>query len=196
MAQLLFQGHGSYRIITQRSVVIYIDPYAGSGYDRPADLILITHEHGDHNKVSLVVKKPNCRIIRAADALKGGKYGSFTENGVHIEAVEAYNSHHKKEECVGYILTLDNVTLYASGDTSETQQMKSMKTRGLDWAILPTDGIYNMGPAEASRCAAIIGAKHTIPVHMKPDELFDRSAAEAFHASGRVIAAPGETIDL
>ena len=36
---LLYQGHGSLRITTADNKVIYIDPYAGDGYDLPADLI-------------------------------------------------------------------------------------------------------------------------------------------------------------
>ena len=40
---LLYQGHGSLRIVTCEGKVIYIDPYAGEGYDLSADLILITH---------------------------------------------------------------------------------------------------------------------------------------------------------
>src|SRR5690242_3423747 len=102
MAQLLYQGHGSYRIVTQNGTMIYIDPYAGEGYDRPADLILITHEHSDHNKVSIVAKKPDTRVVRAADMLKDGIYGHLEIDGVKIEAVEAYNRNHKKSECVGY----------------------------------------------------------------------------------------------
>ena len=196
MAQLLYQGHGSYRITTQDGMVIYIDPYVGEGYDLPADLILVTHEHGDHNQISLVTKKPACRIIRAADALKNGQYGRFEVGGAVIEAVEAYNQKHRKEECVGYLLTADHITLYAAGDTSETSQMHSLKSGNLDWALLPIDGIYNMGPEEASRCAGIIGARHSVPIHMKPGSLFDKVCAESFHAAGRVILIPGETAAL
>ena len=43
--KLLYQGHGSLRITTAEGKVIYIDPYAGEGYDVPADLILVTHGH-------------------------------------------------------------------------------------------------------------------------------------------------------
>ncbi|MBP5729041.1 MAG: MBL fold metallo-hydrolase, partial [Clostridia bacterium] len=45
--RLLFQGHGSLRIVTGEGKVIYIDPYSGQGYDLPADLILVTHGHQD-----------------------------------------------------------------------------------------------------------------------------------------------------
>jgi L-ascorbate metabolism protein UlaG (beta-lactamase superfamily) len=196
MAQLYYQGHGSYRIATNQGTIIYIDPFAGTGYDLPADLVLITHEHHDHNNISLVTQKPDCLVIRESDALKNGEYASFTVKDVKIETAEAYNDHHKKEESVGYLLTLDHITVYAAGDTSETQQMKSMKNRSFDWALLPIDGIYNMDPEGASKCAALIGAKHTIPIHMKPGQLFDRTCAEAFHVPGRVIVEPGETIEL
>ena len=50
---LLYQGHGSLRIVTGEGKVIYIDPYAGKGYDLPADLILVTHAHQDHTAVNL-----------------------------------------------------------------------------------------------------------------------------------------------
>ena len=69
MATLLFQGHASCRITTRAGAVIYIDPFAGEGYDLPADLVLITHEHGDHNDLSKVTMKPDGVVIRSADAL-------------------------------------------------------------------------------------------------------------------------------
>ena len=42
MAEILYQGHGSFRLTTSEGSVIYIDPYAGEGYDRPADLVLVS----------------------------------------------------------------------------------------------------------------------------------------------------------
>ncbi len=57
MSKLLFQGHGSYRIITNEGIVIYVDPFIGDGYNVPADIILVTHEHNDHNHVELPEKR-------------------------------------------------------------------------------------------------------------------------------------------
>ncbi len=54
MAKLLYQGHSSLRIVTDSGTVVYIDPFAGEGYNLPADLVLVTHEHFDHNNVRLV----------------------------------------------------------------------------------------------------------------------------------------------
>jgi L-ascorbate metabolism protein UlaG (beta-lactamase superfamily) len=58
MAKLLYQGYGSYRITAADGCVIYVDPYAGDGYNESADFILVTHQHGDHNQIQLVKQKP------------------------------------------------------------------------------------------------------------------------------------------
>ena len=139
MATLLFQGHASCRLITRTGKVIYIDPFAGEGYDLPADLVLITHEHHDHNDLSKVTQGPDCVVIRSADALAGGQYHSFDAAGIHIQAVPAGNRNHSPKECVGYILTLDGVTLYHAGDTSTMPHMGVLSPRKLDWVLLPVD---------------------------------------------------------
>lgn len=196
MAKLLYQGHGSCRIVTDAGFVVYLDPFAGEGYDLPANLIFVTHQHHDHNEVDKMPHAPGCVIITEKEALTGGRYNDFSIGSVRARAVEAYNQNHHKESCVGYILSVDGKSLYFAGDTSTTEQMKTMAALKLDWAMLPIDGIYNMGPEEAVRCAALIGAKKVIPIHMKPGGLFDAAMAEKFNAPNRLILRPGEEIQL
>lgn len=196
MTKLYYQGHGSYRITANDGRVIYIDPYAGDGYDLPADLILVTHQHGDHNQTQLCKKRTDCQIITNLEALEGGKYVSFSIEGIDIEAVGAENKNHDPKLCVGFILTIDGISIYASGDTSRTKQMETFAARELDYALFPCDGIYNMNPEEAAECARIVGAKHNIPIHMKPGELFDETAAMNWDAPNRLIVRPGEEIEL
>ena len=194
--QLLYQGHGSYRITAADGRVIYVDPYAGEGYDVPADIILVSHQHGDHNQIELITQNPDCTVITNAEALAGGKHNTFDIGNVVIEAVEACNVNHDPKECVGFIITVDGVQIYIAADTSKTKTMESFAVRKLDYAFLPIDGYYNMDAAEAAECAKLIGARINIPVHMKPGELFDMARAESFIASGRRIVTPGEVIAL
>lgn len=201
MTEILFQGHGSLRVTAPDGTVIYIDPFMGEGYDVPADLILVTHQHFDHTKTQKPAKKPGCLIWTNRDFLIGGQYQTKALAGVTVRAVEAYNSNHPKSECVGYILTLGGKKLYVAGDTSKTEQMASLALENIDCAFLPIDGKYNMGPAEAAECAALIRAKRVVPYHMVPTgplggKCFDRKRAEAFKAENRLILPAGETLTL
>ncbi len=199
---VLYQGHASMRITTYDGKVIYIDPFMGTGYDKAADLILITHSHYDHTATDLIESKNDgCQTITWKEALKDGEHQSFDFGFVKVEAVEAgYNKNHNVKECVGYILTFENgITLYVSGDTSTTQQMSELAERELDYAFFCCDGVYNMDINEASECAYLVNAKHNIPYHMIPannSNGFDQGVAESFDAPGKIIVAPGEELVL
>jgi L-ascorbate metabolism protein UlaG (beta-lactamase superfamily) len=197
MAKLFYQGHGSFRLTSDDGIVIYIDPFIGEGYDAPADIILVTHQHQDHNQLGLITQKPDCTVITEKEALEGGEHNSFSIKGVKIEAVEAgYNQGHTPEDSVGFIIEIDGKKLYFSGDTSKTPQMVTFASRQLDYAFLCADGIYNMNLAEAAECAALIAAKHNVPVHLKPGALFDREMAEQFKAPNRLIIETGRDVSL
>jgi L-ascorbate metabolism protein UlaG (beta-lactamase superfamily) len=74
----------------------------------------------------------------------------------------------------------------------------------IDYALLPCDGVYNMDIKEASLCAKIINAKHTIPIHTAPvhskedaiNPPFDEENAKNLDCDGKIVLKPGEEIEL
>lgn len=196
---LLYMGHASIRIVTGDDKVLYIDPFAGEGYDLPADLILVTHDHYDHNNVDLITERSDdCRVITQKEALENG---TFDLGYVTVEAVQAGNNpNHSISECVGYVLTFaDGKSVYVSGDTSTTDQMAELAEKHIDYAFFCCDGVYNMDLEEAAECAALMQAKHNIPYHIveaeDPDH-FDAERAEQFAAPDKMILQPGDEITL
>ena len=201
-AKLLYMGHASIRITTAEGKVIYIDPFAGDGYEPAADLILVTHGHYDHTALDKVENRSaDCEIITWEEALEGGQHQSFELPYAAVEAVEAgYNKNHNVSECVGYVITLsDGTKVYVSGDTSKTEQMPSLADQNIDYAFFCCDGIYNMDLEEAAECAALVKAKHNIPYHMtaaSSGSFFDRAKAEQFQADHLLVIGEGEEIEL
>jgi L-ascorbate metabolism protein UlaG (beta-lactamase superfamily) len=196
MPKLFYQGHSSFRLTTDEGKVIFIDPFAGVGYLTAADLVLITHEHYDHNNIDLITKKPSTIVIRSKDALQNGTYYEFDECGVHIKAVPAYNSHHNKAECVGYLITVDGVKIYHAGDTDFIPEMKELTKEKIDYVLLPIDGHFTMSPEEASKAALVINPKHMIPIHMKPGMLWDYHQAMKVTAPMAMLMKPNDEIIL
>ena len=205
MKKLLYQGHGSYRIETNSGKIIYVDPFIKNGCDKEADIILITHSHFDHTQTQLLKKSKNCVTITYNDALKNGVYKNFKIEDVEITAVSAYNKNHPVNECVGYVIESDGIKIYASGDTSKTSDMKEKLSKmEITYALLPCDGVYNMDIDECSKCARIINAKHTIPIHTSPvhsenDALnppYDLKKAMSLDSDSKLIVKPGEEIEL
>jgi hypothetical protein len=199
--RLLYMGHASIRIITPEEKVIYIDPYAGNGYQPAADLILVTHDHFDHTALEKVANRaPDCRIITWKEALVKGKHQTFALDFATVEAVEAgYNRNHNVKSCVGYIITLsDGVSVYVSGDTSTTKQMPQLSAKQIDYAFYCCDGVYNMDLDEAAECAKLVGARHDIPYHVIPAKgvYFDRKRAERFDSPHLLVVDEGEEIKL
>ena len=199
MATLLFQGHASCRITADDGCTLYLDPFYGEGYDLPADLVVITHQHHDHNALDRVPQKPEAVILGPEQLLEGGRHRSRRVGPFLVEAVEAGNSNHSPAQCMGVVISVDGATLYHGGDTSSVPGMDALAPRHLDWALLPVDGIYNMGPQEAAACARRIGARHSIPIHTGTNAtqyLYNLSLAREMDCPGLTLLRHGETVRL
>lgn len=205
MTKMLYQGHGSYKLTSNDGTVIYIDPALGEGYDALADLIVITHEHPDHVLMLGKLKRADgCVELHASDFVAGGEHKAIEARGVKMSSVLAENKYHDPSECMGVVLEFDGLRFYAAGDTSMTDDMRSGKlaAMNLDYATFPGDGFYNMDIPEASECAKLVAAKHSIPLHLVPVHdineavLFDEGKAAAFEGPGKLVLRPGEEVEL
>lgn len=194
---LKYITHSFVKIKTSEGKVIYIDPYGIDEFADSADIVLVTHEHSDHNELSRVKQKATCQVIRAANALQGGVYQTFTIGTITIKAVAAFNGYHPKNNSVGYVVEFNGIKLYHAGDTGKITEMADLASQNITYALLPMDSIYTMSPAEATQAAAMIQATHDIPIHtMPPPDTYSDARVSRFTSSNKMIVHPGSTIEL
>jgi L-ascorbate metabolism protein UlaG (beta-lactamase superfamily) len=181
--ELHFIGHGSL-MFKINGFVIYIDPARSSGnYDflPKGDLILVTHEHGDHLDPQLIadLKKPGTLLFCNQNSTAKVSWGMAMKagdrqeiNNIVIEAVPAYNivneispghPFHPNGVGVGYILTIGGKKVYVAGDTENTPEMKALKNIAI--AFLPMNLPYTMTPAMVADAALAFKPKILYPYH-------------------------------
>lgn len=181
--EITFIGHGTLMMEYERTVV-NIDPvsnYADYSTLPKADLILISHEHGDHlnPKAIEAIKKEKTEIVLTAicdkkykgtAVLKNGESGIFA--GLKVEAVPAYNikherspgkPYHPKGNGNGYVIHFSNKKVYVAGDTENIPEMAALKN--IDIAFLPMNLPYTMTPAMVANATEMIQPQILYPYH-------------------------------
>jgi len=201
-AELTYFGRASIKIKTASGLVVYIDPYAPGDYSEPADLILVTHGHGDHNKVGMVSRTRTTVVAAPVGAVSGrdvrivAEGDTFQVGTIAVRVMPAANKNHARSESRGYLVSFDGITVYHAGDTDYLAEMAGYGAYDITYALLPCDGFYNMGPDEASKCAEAMKAGTVIPIHSSKDGVFGEKNARAVRAKNLIVLKPGEKTAL
>jgi L-ascorbate metabolism protein UlaG (beta-lactamase superfamily) len=181
--RITFVGHGTL-MFTFGGMVVHVDPVSREAdYSKmpKADLILVTHEHGDHLDPKEIeqIRKEGTEILlteKCAPSVPGStvmKNGEVKEaKGLTVMAVPAYNVVHKRPsgepfhprgEGNGYVITFADKRVYVAGDTENIPEMKELA--GVDVAFVPMNLPYTMTPEMAADAARMIRPKMLYPYH-------------------------------
>ncbi|WP_380053023.1 MBL fold metallo-hydrolase [Falsihalocynthiibacter sp. SS001] len=180
-------SHASF-ILETPSAVIYVDPVGDpSQYEGkpPADLALITHQHGDHlnNETLAAIIGDDTKLIsnqgaqaemtpelaEKAQVIGNGETTDFGD--IKIEAIPAYNTtegrldFHPRGRDNGYVLNIGDARVYVSGDTEDIPEMRALEN--IDVAFLCMNLPFTMDIEAAASAVAEFKPAVVIPYHYR-----------------------------
>ncbi len=175
-------------VMTTPVGTIYTDPIGDPAMYSdfaPADLILVTHEHGDHysaETLAALMQENTILIVNPAVAamlpealaaratvLANGEDAMAGE--VAISAIPAYNTteerknFHPEGRDNGYVLTIDGFRTYISGDTEGTREMRALTD--IDLAFICMNLPFTMDAQAAAEAAMEFKPTYVYPYHYR-----------------------------
>lgn len=166
-----YYGHSCFKITAkpagrgQEDMTAFIDPFSKEIGLRPpqgsADLVLVTHNHHDHNNVEAIKGDPSVIDIP----------GEYSVKGVNIVGIKTF--HDKKEGTERgantiFILETEELRICHLGDLGEALDEKKLEAiNGIDILMIPIGGKYTIDAKEAVDIIKKIEPTIIIPIHYK-----------------------------
>jgi L-ascorbate metabolism protein UlaG (beta-lactamase superfamily) len=217
-------GHASFRVESDGKTV-FVDPWL-DGPTSPlsvddvevADIVLVTHDHGDHgfSEAVKICKKTGAYFVAInelaikAKEQKGLEHvhtlnigGSVEIDGVTVTLVQAFHSCGTGAP-TGFVVTFSDGSFYHAGDTGMFSSMSLIgELYSPDVALLPIGSYYVMDEEQAALAVHLLNPKHAIPMHydtfpaIKADpEKFKTLVSKQNPSTSVTVLAPGESVEL
>jgi len=171
--KLKWYGHSAFKLTTDKGVRIIVDPYE-SGFGNggltyanitdEADLVLTSHEHGDHNYVQSI-RGTFTRIQ---------KEGSYDVASVKVTAIPCFHDPSTGKDRgtnLIFVIETDGLKIVHVGDLGHTLDQDILRKLGsVDILLLPVGGFYTIDAKEATDVMNAVKPRLTIPMHYKTEK--------------------------
>ena len=158
-------GHAAFLITSDAGIKIITDPYATSSsvtYDEikeSADIVTVSHEHGDHNNVAAV--RGNPAVVKGAAEVKGMKF-----DGIPTHHDEAGGS--QRGNNIIFCFEVDGIRVCHLGDLGHPLGDNQVADIGkIDILLVPVGGNYTIDAKVATDVCGKLAPKVIIPMHFR-----------------------------
>lgn len=194
-------GHSSFLITSGSGVKILTDPYKSGSYEGAvgygeiqdtADVVLVSHEHDDHNSVESVPGTPT--------VVKGP--GEHEASGMKFKGVATYHDRAQGKERgdnTVFVFDVDGFTVCHLGDLGHVISEEEVAELGkVDVLLVPVGGFFTIDAGEATSVVNAVNPGMVIPMHYKTEKLgFPIDGVEKFlQGKGRVKKHGSSEIDV
>lgn len=160
---IIWYGQACFKL-KGKNASVAIDPYNELiGLKPPkeieADLVLVTHEHKDHNNVGLVVGSP----------VKIEGPGDYEAKGVAVTGIGVFHDKQKGAERgrnTIYNVNIDGLNIVHVGDLGHLLSEAEIQDLGTtDILLVPVGSVFTIDAKEASELVAQLEPRIIIPMH-------------------------------
>ncbi|MDR3635782.1 MAG: metal-dependent hydrolase [Isosphaeraceae bacterium] len=173
---------------------VLIDPFltgnpmaAAKAEEVEADLICISHGHGDHvGDAVAIARRTGATVLsnyeisewlqagdRGLSKVLGLQHGGSVlfDGFVRVKLTLAFHGSALPDGSnggnpCGFVLTFaDGTKVYDAADTGLFGDMALIGEEGLDLALLPIGDYYTMGPDDAVRAVKLLKPRRVVPIH-------------------------------
>jgi len=164
-----YYGHAAFLITSNGGKRIITDPYKpgafGSisygGIPDKADVVLVSHDHDDHNDSGGVPGNPE--VV--------GTPGKRSVHGIDFNGISTFHdgsSGKERGKNIIFTFTLDGISICHLGDLGHALSQGEAEAIGpVDLLLLPVGGFYTIDAKEATEVAGQLTPAIIIPMHFK-----------------------------
>jgi L-ascorbate metabolism protein UlaG (beta-lactamase superfamily) len=160
-------GHACFLITAKNGLRVIVDPYAVGGginycpINETADVVLVSHDHGDHNNTSAVKGQP--QVIRGS--------GEEAAKGVRFRGIATYHDASRGRQRgpnIVFCFSIDDTNLCHLGDLGHELGAGEVERIGaVDILFIPVGGLFTIDASVANRVCDQLKPKIAIPMHFK-----------------------------
>ncbi|MBE0480430.1 MAG: MBL fold metallo-hydrolase [Dehalococcoidia bacterium] len=172
-------GHASMLLTSSEAVRIVTDPYEAGAFalnyapiDAEADIVTVSHDHPDHNNVSVIRGKP--------DVVKGG--GLHNVRGVTFQGIDCYHDESSgslRGKNTIFCFTLDGIRVCHLGDLGHALTLEDeAQISQVDVLLIPVGGNFTIEAGVAADTCRRLNPRVVIPLHYRNERCPDFPVAQ------------------
>jgi L-ascorbate metabolism protein UlaG (beta-lactamase superfamily) len=194
--KIKYLAHAAFLITSDAGVRIVTDPYATSPgikhgeIKETADIVTVSHEHGDHNNTGAV--RGNPKVVRSGGEVKGIKIRA-------IPTAHDDKGGSQRGKNTIFCFEVDGVNICHAGDLGHTLSEEQVKAIGkVDVLMIPVGGFFTIDAKTATKVGEQLKPRIIIPMHYKTEKLeFPITGADEFtKGKSNVTKVNSSEIDL
>ncbi len=175
--EIIYLGHSCF-LLKNREVKVVLDPFADSvGFKQAkiaADIVTISHDHKDHNDLSLVTGELASTSLSLGGPMVINGPGEYEIKQVSITGISSFHDKNKGKDRgknTMYVVDIDDIRVAHLGDLGHKLDDKQLEELdGVDVLLVPVGGEFTIDSKEAQEVIGQVGASIVIPMHYKTSQ--------------------------